>query len=775
MLLDNQSPKTLSDRVHKPIGPPAKLDTTVLIHQLEDDRLYSPKTAARTLLNPGLQKDRYKRMRGRLYTFAITHGIKADREGRVDGSAAWYGRTWKKAFGGYELARGAGAVSILRVLYMILKQKIALAEAESLARLQKRLRADTTGSAPTVYSGDGKQHRSPRSRAESLPPSSRNINLGVRFFRSGWAVAFLLLAAVLVYAYVARMPFDPTGGKQRIAVLTCYQDNMGAVIQDMVTRSLAETDVFSPMDAFRIENRMGTINVCQIPTETMLQNFFDVLNVRYLLWGQTIRQGRGYSWHGFLCRDDGEQRVIKVKADHYRALADGIVQKNLALMGSTEKPPSAIQLYSSNMNASFLFSEANIHFGNGNILAASAHYKRVATVFDSDFLLARIRWARCLELQGEVSSARGILEAVLTRDSETIEKPVLIEIYRNLAYFYYLNDEIGKLHDLLQEVEHLEMPTRDALFFKNYASLLYLIRGEMDAALESVNETTLITRGTKDFKSRVDVLWVGASIEANSGRYDEAMNLLDQALELAQLYDLPSRRSIVLGLKARTSLALNDEDQIIELLDILKNNADSAENPWNRLKLNYWIGRLSLRLGEEQGYALLARVARDAQNMGMIKFEIQAKQHLIHILLRQENLTEAERLIEPLWQKLEILPPRYQVIVLDIKARVEFSRSRYAESLATLQRGAAIAGECENPSYLVLILHAMGVAHARLDQFEQAETSYLTAYRLNMKQKRRNSELLEATLTQIVDLYTKYQQPEKAENFSEILGNLNKK
>ena len=116
------------EALRAPIGPRAKLDTALLIAHLDDDTLYSPKTAAASMYPPKTENEQYKVMRGRLYAFASSHQLRHCRDGELNGIPAWYGRTWKQILGVYEMTRGRLIFDLLLVLSEQLEQRRAAGE-----------------------------------------------------------------------------------------------------------------------------------------------------------------------------------------------------------------------------------------------------------------------------------------------------------------------------------------------------------------------------------------------------------------------------------------------------------------------------------------------------------------------------------------------------------------------------------------------------------------------------------------------------------------------
>ncbi len=338
------------------IGNEMRLDTALLIYMLQDNHLYTAAKAAATRYHKVRQKEIYKRMKARLIYFTSYRKMPESPDAEVEGrSKAWYGRTWKARMGDRSYFRAELNWTLLQTLHAIRGAK------------EQEINKEITSSKAL-------HKRKPQNRIESgnlheRLPNGKSIkwkhHFGA-FIKSGWFAASLLSIFILVHAY-RHTQVDP--GQHTITVLPCYQQEMGLVVPEMVTRALEATDTLIPVSLHRMEHLTQT-DFCTKPNETVRRELIKELDVDFLLWGRVEKKGQGYLWIGNLFYRNGKSRNLKIRAGHYRALANTIARKCLRLLGSDESPPSVVALNSPNLIVSIFSSEANIHYYNGNIVAA---------------------------------------------------------------------------------------------------------------------------------------------------------------------------------------------------------------------------------------------------------------------------------------------------------------------------------------------------------------------------------------------------------------------
>ncbi len=797
-------------------GSEMKFTTGMLIFSLENEALYTVSQAVLSRYNDS--HPRYEQMCSRISSFVHNQGMNRRRDAKVGNASAWYGKTFKNALNDKTYYRALLHLDLLKDLNKIAEQKEEqeirvlilqedLIEARRLAEIarkkaksapapeKQRLEEEYQSLSRLVTEIDEDLDRN-SSRispfaliSDSKTPTSRPIPTGNEpqkkitlqqgnrrqeidkpkingklILRISWITALLSLAIVGAFGLLSLLPLEDKG-RPPIAVLNCYNNNYaGAVIRDMVVHALEKTDTFTPLPIHRIENQIGPISICEPLSDTTALKFFEDLNVRYLLWGVVEAEGRGYRWSGTLRREDGEKRSIKVAGNNYQTLADNIARKCLKLLGSDETPPSSAGPYSPNLFASFLYSEANVHFGNGNIIAASAEYERAATVYDPDFYMARNNWARCLELQGDLPKARSVLETILTE--ENVEIPVLFQTLKNLVSVYYENRDIEGLESLLARADDLHFQEKDSLFFMNARARLFLLRENNEAAEAEMEKALGLARKLDQPKGLIDTLWTAAWVWVQGDETEKALGLLSSALEMAREYDLPSREATVLGEKARVLLKLKDKERIEKLIGEL-NEAQSlayhSGNAVDRVKIRYWLGFCYGALGQwEQEYKFLYKAAEEALQLGILEYELKAKYRMMRYLLKKNDILEAERIAEPLMARFDTLAPKYKLLLLESVYYINLGQEAYEETLARMDLRYQIALEVGNQNEMAWSLLARGWALYRLDRPDQAETAYLESLELESQHK-------PLILKNLIQLYREQGRKKEAQLYEEAL------
>ena len=700
------------------IGAEMNHDTAILFYLLDDDTLYTSGLAAATRYNKAIDPKGFHRMRARIVSFTTYRKMTDDPDGKIRGKSAWYGRTFKAAMGDRSYFRAELHLQLLGALFHVEVNRNA---------------APTSYPSPVATTSSKASSPVPSTPGPVPAPKPSRPRAPIPWFRLSLLV-FLTLLTIMSWLYVTgRLPFGYSGSNERLAMLACYQDSVGTVLRDMVSESIAQTGRIKALSGDLQEKEIGPYSLCDQPNEKVLRRLFEDLEVSYLIWGVTSERGREYYWEGSLIHHNGDQRVIRVTAAGYRDLANEIVGKCLELMGSEESAPSPVGLYSANMNASFLYSEANVHFGNGNIVAAGANYQRAGTVFDPGFYMARIKWAQCLHIQGRLPEARSVLEALL--DSESgLSSTINVQASKTLARVYFDNHELDKLEQLLLDAEDLTLTAEDRLFFFQLKAQTLFLRDNWEEATRLADQARKLTHDTITPQTRIEVLLTFAWLASHGPTSAKAFDILDQAQSLARSHDLPSLEITVLGERAHLLLETGDLEQLASFrpnMDEAGSLADRSGNAWDQVELAYWKGRLDSALGRhEEAVYHYYQAATEAEKSGIIEFELKAKVALMRQRLTENNLLEARRLLETLETRIEQVPPKYQLLYYDAAYALNLEREQYLLALDAITSFQQIAEDQKNSDVKALALNKKGWALYRMSRLDVAEKAWFMALEL---------------------------------------------
>lgn len=671
-------------------GKGMKPDTMMLIYQLENDRLYTLSDMAAMFYRKGTGP--HHNMTKRLHSFLAYREVQPDEAG--EHGACWYGATVKDCLEGRFYYLAETRCELLRVLKRISQlspedQNVAVAEP------QKAL-------------------------IDEPEPEIKKSKRVAPFVI--WLATAALLIAGFTSIYLASRPLDVGSDQRVIAVLPCVQTRVGAIMQEMVSRGLNDTSSFNSLPANRIEALTGNLSVCQEPSNTVIQKMFDDLDSGFLLWGRTEENRTEYVWTGSLLARNGQNRIIKVKASNFRALADEVVQRCLKAVGSDEIPGAAIDLYSANTNASFLYSEAIIHFQNGDIRAALGNFQRAGSVFDPEFYLARNMWARCMEINGDLVGARTVLESIVEKGKTgAVPDQVLVQAYKYLAFVYNDNHEMANLKELLDQVEQMDMPEDDRLYFE-FRKAWFLSKYDPEEAL-ALAERTL--EASKKPVIQIDALWNAAAILCESDRL-RAGEMLDQAEALAITHKAPGRLLDILCEKARLLVRYGTQEEVLAHIGVLeKAKALPLEtgSAWDRLKTRYWLGVCYGKVGDEdKELTCLYDVALESQQLGIVEFEVKSRVFLVRRMLEMDNLFEARRLLKPIESKR--LAPKYRILALNIGVHLHLKAKEYEAALIMLSELENLGREVDDVSALAKVFNDRGWALYNLGRYEEAEKLY---------------------------------------------------
>ena len=695
-------------------------DTAILFYLLEDDTLYTSGLAAATRYNKAEDAKGFNRMRARIVSFTTYRKMTDDPDGKIRGKSAWYGRTFKAAMGDRSYFRAELHLNLLGTLGRLAAIRNGALPPESIRQ------GHEVPSLPVINQASPQPVPIPIA-ARSKPRKP------IQWFRLS-LLTILTLLTIISWLYVTgRLPFGYSGHNERLAMLACYQDSVGTVLRDMVSESMTQTGRIKALSGDLQEKEIGPFSLCDPPNEKVLRRLFEDLEVSYLLWGVTSERGREYYWEGSLIRHNGGQRVVRVTGTGYRDLAHEIVDKCLELMGAEESAPSPVGLYSANMNASFLYSEANVHFGNGNIMAAGANYQRAGTVFDPGFHMARIKWAQCLHIQGRLPEARSVLEALL--DSESILSPTItIQASKTLARVYFDNHELNKLEQLLVDAETLELAAEDRLFFFQLKAQTLFLRNNWEEASRLAEQAHKLTHDSMTPQTRIEVLLTFSWLASHGPYPESALDILDQAHSLARSHDLPSLEIAVLGERAHLLLETGDLEQLAtfrSVLDDANSLADRSGNAWDLVELAYWKGRCDSALNRrEEAVYHYHQAATEAEKSGIIEFELKAKVALVRHRLSEKNLLEARRLLETLEARIEQAPPKYQLLFFDAAYALNLEREQYLLALDAITSFQQIAEDQQNTDVKALALNKKGWALYRMSRLDVAEKAWFMALEL---------------------------------------------
>ena len=802
-----------------------EIRTGMLLYMLEDDRCYTIRQAVETLYDKKQEPRFFKKLYNRLNHFASNCSLTKSPDARVGktGVCAWWGRTLKEQMGPksyYRAQLNSELLNELRARAHEEKEESRscdlaheLAEVRALARdleydahaafewahsLEREIAtADATSNRPDprqeplpsidlekaktatpdpLENDHCKKRRPPPNPEGSRSKPSRSKSGNFSFLGGPWRisskmtrVALLLLLSSVVIAYLKLKPLEQNAHALPIAVFPCLEDEMATALTDMVIQGLEYSETFAPVESARVARYR--LSGCQTPNPDLLSDVAKALNVRFVLIGSTETSSSGYLYRGALFRNDGKRRAIQARGDHYRTLSDAVVRQCLAQVGSDEDPPSAVDLYSANSSASLMYSEGKIFFQKGNIAVARALFERAGSEYDPSFYMARNFWARCLEISGDLPKAREILEAIQAESPARITPPTLIQTYRFLASVYYENHETGKLSDLLIDASMLPLTLEDELYFLRVEAELRLIEGEPEQARILSEQARDLASTIDNQGARISTLMTASWVASRGGDLATGLGLLEEALSLAREHKLVSREIDLLGEKARLLIQVGDGPSIEAFVDVLTDAREMARalgNNWDGVKLDYWLGRLYgslVREADEKDFLTL--VAKDAESLGILEYEVKAKLLLIQIHIKNQSSAEAKRAIMTLQTRLPHFAPHFKLMILEEVATFYFRQEDYSETLWALDQKIELTAQLEQFQDLGRSLQNKGFVLETMDRLTEAETFYLESLELKSKH---HDPTLDTTLKSLIRTYTKLGKMDMVNRYQTLLN-----
>jgi len=716
-------------------GKGMKPDTVMLIYKLDDQQLYTLSDMAATFYRKGTGQ--HHNMTKRLHSFLAYREVQPDVVGNE--GTCWYGASVKDCLEGRYYYLAELRCQLLRTMSHISKR--------SGEQSQRVVGPQITE--PVVEEPDPNLEKREKKAPAIL-----------------WAAMVAAVLTAFISIYFTRKPLEVEEGKQTIAVLPCFQSTLGTLMQEMVSKGLNDSHSFSALPANRIELLTGRLNVCEEPSNTVIQKMFDDLDTHFLLWGKTEESQDSYTWSGALLSRNGQHRLVKVKGSSFRSLADGVVLRCLKTIGSDETPNTAIDLYSANANASFLYSEAIVHYQNGDIRAALGNFKRAGSTFDPKFYMARNMWARCMEINGDLIGARTVLESIQEQGrSGEVPQQVLIQAYKYLAFVYHDNHEVANLQELLEEVAQMNMPEEDRLYF-DFRKAWLLMKYDPDQALDLANRSLA---AAKKPAVQIDALWNVASIVAETDR-DRATQMLNQAQALAEEHKVFNRLIDILCEKARILTRFGTTEEVLTQIPVLekaKTFEGETGSVWDRVKIRYWLGVCYGKTGDlEKEMLLLYDVALEAQQVGIVEYEIKSRVVLVNRMLDQNNFMEAKRLLNTISNRR--LAPKYRLLVLNMGVHLKIKMEEYEEALTWFTELEELGREIEDPSSLAIILNDKGWAFYKTGRYEEAESLYRES--LILRQEHNLSQ--EVTLKNLILLHQITGHEQNVKYYQEQLSDL---
>lgn len=172
------------------------------------------------------------------------------------------------------------------------------------------------------------------------------------------------------------------------------------------------------------------------------------------------------------------------------------------------------------------------------------NYEREPAVWDSaDTVMKQIAlgvyerktvWDQACYQTGEYFWKAGkVREARVTYEALIEENP-----YNYYAH-YMLGSLLAKVGDPQEALRHLDISTKSKPDYPNPrldAGLLLINQGEFDAAIKILGDALSYADGQTNKPLRANVLYGLAAANANKENYDEALKLLDEALQLVPKY-----------------------------------------------------------------------------------------------------------------------------------------------------------------------------------------------------------------------------------------------
>ena len=585
-------------------------------------------------------------------------------------------------------------------------------------------------------------------------------------------LGILLLVLLLVWGSLHLKYLSSEGGKKpgTIAVLACYRDHMGPIIQEMLIGVMSSSELLQPLPSHRIEAWIGTAGFCEPLSEHLSEKLFFELKVDYLLWGGLTSEEAGYQWRGTLMRADGKKRNISVLAGNYRALTDEIGKRCLAFLGTGELQVSAIDLYSSNMNASLLFSEANLCFSSGEIRAAAILFERAFTMYDPTFFQAGIRWAQCLQVLGKPEQAIEVLEDICQR-GEAMDSQVLIRAYKALAEVYFETSRMKDLEILLNDVATIEKNKNDLIFFQ-------LMNVRLEVSTQALSDASVgiekLTKVAGSNEIGTDILITEAWVFQRKGLGEWALDTLVKALAQARAIGSAQKEMMVLGEMARIHLANNDGlgiQNVVQHLRRMRLYAQSAGLVRDENNMVYWLGHCLEVSGEIEGaVSMFEWLLETSRNRGLSSEEVKAGVSLAQLYLRQGAPEMAMGVIQPLELRRGQLTPYEQLGVLEVIARCKVDEKRFGEALQVYQSRQNLAESLDWGLSRANTLNDKGYVLEQMGRLNEAELCYREALDWMQEENGPNQNLVTVNLLRVLQLQGRL---EEAQALKDILNKEN--
>jgi len=560
--------------------------------------------------------------------------------------------------------------------------------------------------------------------------------------------------------------FLPQVQSNRIAILFCEQDT--AVLPYAVSKALSAAPELSALPLARSARIAEKFDVCQRPDEDTLAAIAAELHAPLLLWGGFSQDRNGRSFSGLLYQENIGAVDIRVSSRDGLHLPDVIAEECFAELGVfTKQPLSTVHFHSRNESANLIYSEAQLLYEEGDIASALKLFRR-ATVFDPDFLLAHIRFARCLTLTGQYVSAAEALERV--EDNADLPNDLKLRMYL---------DSINNLYKM-QRYEELEATLVSALSLRDvgdpkYFSIVLDIAARVAhvrqqpkkraAFVDQLQE--LVSLAPLDHALYIRLLRLQAFF-AEDDDPAQSVAFLISALSRAKEHDLPNEHYNLLyeltkvAIKYRLPEMATARDEITEAEPYLTEILGEI----NTYKCRYLLGQLQLHLGEPiRGEINLVEAIPPLANAGHVDFVANARLHLVQLYLDQKRYFEAHAMLGYLENRLNDLAPSTQLTVLDRSFRLAYFEDNLNTAIAKLKLRTAIAEKVKSP-VLAKCYYGLGFVYCEQGDNAASERFYLKTLDVASP----TDWIYQQSKTNLLELYRSLNQPEKIKLLHQRLG-----
>ncbi len=523
---------------------------------------------------------------------------------------------------------------------------------------------------------------------------------------------------------LAVLPFANGSGEPEL-------DWLGPGLAEMLRTDVGQTASLRTVSQDRVHQVLKDLRIQQGTglDEATLRRVAEFANADTLVWGQyfklgdqiridaTVRDFERHQTAGLKAEAPNDAQLLRVVQELARGIRD-----NLALSRSAirEAEAQAFIPSASSMVALRHYTEGLDRMRQGNNLEAVTAFES-SIEEDADFALAHSELSRAYLKLGRGQKARESSRAAvdLSDDLPTQERYLILAQQARIEGDYEAG--VDAYRNLLQ--------SRPADADLNYElALLHEDAGELDLALQYLD--TVLEADPQNPAAQL----ARGRVLIKSGRTQEALAPLNQALSLAIQVDNPEARANVLQalgiayrILGRPQAALDNFQQSLaikreigdrrgasaSLTEIGYIQAISDQPPAARASYNEALA-ISREIGDDYGASQVLLSLGDLE-LGRGDFD-RALQHT----------REALRL------QIEIEDEPGQGVALHNIGVIYDQRGEYSESLVSYRRALEVREKLGNPYEIADTLHNLGETQKYLGRYREAEDYYLRA----LKQRR---------------------------------------